>query len=82
MGLYKGTLNPKKGKRVPLGYQAVAINPYEVGYIFLVPPKGDQVYTLTNIGKEPEIHSPLNSKISPASYKPYFSNNQRENVEL
>ena len=31
---------------------------YEVGFIFLVPPKGHQVYTLTNIKKEPNIHSP------------------------
>ena len=30
----------------------------EVGYIFLVPPKGHQVSTLTNIKKEPYIHSP------------------------
>ena len=30
----------------------------EAGYIFLVPPKGHQVYTLTNIKKEPYIHSP------------------------
>ena len=32
---------------------------YEVGYIFLVPPKGHQVYTLTNTKKEPYIHSPI-----------------------
>ena len=31
---------------------------YEVGYICLVPPKGHPVYTLTNIQKEPFMHSP------------------------
>ena len=31
---------------------------YEVGFIFLVPPKGDPAYTLTNFKKEPYIHSP------------------------
>ena len=30
----------------------------EVGFIFLVPPKGHPVYTLTNIKKEPYVHSP------------------------
>ena len=32
---------------------------YEVGFIFLVSPKGHQVYTLTNIETEPYIHSPI-----------------------
>ena len=32
--------------------------PYEAGLIFLVPPTGHQTYTLTNITKEPYIHSP------------------------
>ena len=31
---------------------------YEVGFIFLVPPKGHPVYTLTKIKKEPYMHSP------------------------
>ena len=31
---------------------------YEVGNVFLVPPKGHPIYTLTNIKKEPYIHSP------------------------
>ena len=31
---------------------------YHVGFIFLVSPKGHQIYTLTNIQKEPYIHSP------------------------
>ena len=31
----------------------------EVGYIFRVSPKGHPVYTLTNIKKEPYIHSPV-----------------------
>ena len=32
---------------------------YEVEYIFLVPPKGHTIYALTNIKKEPYIHSPM-----------------------
>ena len=42
----------------PFPSSTSARKPYEVGYIFLVPPKGHQVYTLTNISKEPYIHSP------------------------
>ena len=32
---------------------------FEVGFDFLVSPKGHQVYTLTNIKKEPYIHSAI-----------------------
>ena len=31
---------------------------YDVRYIFRVPPKGHPMYTLTNIEREPYIHSP------------------------
>ena len=34
------------------------VEAHEAGYIFLVPPKGHQVYTLTKFKKEPYIHSP------------------------
>ena len=36
----------------------IYVKGYEVGYIFLVSPKGHQTYSLTNIKKEPSIHSP------------------------
>ena len=42
----------------PKGRPHVENCPYDVGFIFLVPPKGHPVYTLTNIEKEPYIHSP------------------------
>ena len=40
---------------------------HEVGYIFVVPPKGHPIYTLTNVKKEPYIHSPKQK------YKPCFT---------
>ena len=41
---------------------------YEVGFIFLVSPKGHQVYTLTNIKKGTLYTLTKNSNINPASY--------------
>ena len=35
---------------------------YEVGFIFLVSPKGHSIYTLTNNQKEPYIHSPIRKR--------------------
>ena len=40
---------------------------HEVGYIFVVPPKGHPIYTLTKFKKEPYIHSPKQK------YKPCFT---------
>ena len=33
--------------------------PYEVGFKFLVSPKGHPIYALTNIKKEPYVNSPI-----------------------
>ena len=48
----------QKEAQLAVGSRVYLRNPYEVGYIFLVPPTGHQVYTLTNMIKEPYIHSP------------------------
>ena len=55
-GLKKETRAPvclryKEGPALRLSYEVSL-------YIFLVPPKGHPVYTLTNFKKEPYIHSP------------------------
>ena len=58
---------PRSGNKVFRGALG-----YEVGYIFLVPPKGHPVYTLTNFKKEPYIHSPrtASSPIPPGHQRP------------